>query len=66
MIKNTDEEQETANRCSIHNNKVIYSKTSTVLDVVLKTQQEHGIKLSWYTCDKYGGYHLCKFENKRD
>lgn len=54
------------NRCPEHNNKVIYSNTATLLSVVLKTQQEQGIKLSWYRCDRTHGYHLCKFKNKRD
>jgi hypothetical protein len=57
---------EITNKCSAHKNKLIYSNTATLLDVILRTQKEQGIKLSWYPCEVHGGYHLCKFENKRD
>lgn len=53
-------------KCIQHNNKYIYKNPETVLSVVLKTQQEQGLKLSWYRCDITNGYHLCKFENKRN
>lgn len=55
---------ERTNRCSAHKNKMIYGDPATVINIVLKTQQESGLKLSWYKCDVWGGYHLCKFENK--
>lgn len=54
------------NRCTKHNNKMIYKDPATVIDLVLETQIKYGVKLSWYRCDKYHGYHLCKFENKKD
>jgi hypothetical protein len=54
------------NRCSAHKNKMIYGDPNTVISVVLKTQERFGIKLAWYKCDVWGGYHLCKFENKQD
>lgn len=57
---------ERTNRCSKHKNKVIYGDPATVINVVLKTQEEFGVKLSWYRCEEYNGYHLCKFENKID
>lgn len=57
-------EGERTNRCSAHKNKVIYSSSEAVISVILRTQEEFGIKLVWYKCDTYDGYHLCKFENK--
>lgn len=54
------------NLCSAHQNKVIYGDPTTVLSVVLKTKERFGIQLSWYRCEVWDGYHLCKFENKRN
>lgn len=52
------------NLCSAHKNKMIYGDPNTVLSIVLRTKEEQGILLSWYKCEVWGGYHLCKFENK--
>jgi hypothetical protein len=52
------------NRCSTHKNKMIYGSAETVLSVVLRIKEEQGLLLSWYRCEVYNGYHLCKFENK--
>lgn len=57
---------ELVNRCNSHGNKVIYKNHGTLLSVVLATQQERGIKLTWYKCKVHGGYHLTKWENKKD
>jgi hypothetical protein len=57
---------ELVNRCNSHGNKMIYKNHGTLIDVILKSQQEHGIKLTWYKCEVHGGYHLTKWENKKD
>lgn len=57
---------ELVNRCNSHGNKMIYKNHATLLSVILNTQQEQGIKLTWYKCGVHGGYHLTKWENKKD
>jgi hypothetical protein len=45
---------------------MIYKNHGTLLSVILTTQQEQGVKLTWYKCEVHGGYHLTKWENKKD
>lgn len=61
MMKDPDAHK----KCVKHNNKYIYKDPNTVISLVLKIQEEQGLKLSWYRCDLHNAYHLCKFANKR-
>lgn len=57
---------ELVNRCNSHQNKMIYKNPATMLSVILKTEQEQGVKLTWFKCEVHNGYHLTKWKNKKD
>jgi len=52
--------------CNSHQNKMIYKNPATMLSVILKTEQEQGVKLTWFRCEVHNGYHLTKWKNKKD
>lgn len=57
---------ELVNRCNSHQNKMIYKNPATMLSVILKTEKEQGVKLTWFKCEVHNGYHLTKWKNKKD